>query len=150
MIELVSWTCIVGFSPAVLGIGLRFIAIVAAFVHRPFVQPSRDCLSRSGAERTAPSFNTPLSSGWEKSAMCVEIVQSPEFFDLVSRFPLRPLEDDDSYQAAIEILDRLYELDRRQTQDELDYFRALANLAFNYERANGVCDHSNCSKYYLY
>ena len=73
--------------------------------------------------------------------MYVEIVQSPELLELASRFLLRPIEDDDSYQESIEILDRLFALDHRRTQDELDYFRELANIAFNYEQNNGRCKH---------
>ena len=50
-------------------------------------------------------------------------------------FPLDPLEDDLAYSQAMDILDRLFLLKRDQTQDESDYFRALAHLVHEYECA---------------
>jgi antitoxin component HigA of HigAB toxin-antitoxin module len=59
--------------------------------------------------------------------------KTAEFLELCSIFPLAPIENDDSYQAALEILDRLFALDDRRTQDQLDYFRALAQITSEYE-----------------
>ena len=42
-------------------------------------------------------------------------------------FPLKPIEDDGSYRAAVEILDRLFARDDPRTPAELEYFRALAD-----------------------
>jgi hypothetical protein len=65
--------------------------------------------------------------------MGVETLQDPEFLELCSRFPLTPIEDHGSYRAALEILDRLFALDDRRTRAELEYFRELAQIAFEYE-----------------
>ena len=65
--------------------------------------------------------------------MCFSTTKNSEFLELCSRFPLAPIENDDSYQAALEILDGLFALDDRRTQDQLDYFRALAQLTSEYE-----------------
>jgi hypothetical protein len=56
------------------------------------------------------------------------------FDELVAAFPLAPLEDDRSYSRAIAILDRLFLLNRDMNRDEIDYFRALAQIAYEYER----------------
>ncbi len=53
--------------------------------------------------------------------------------ELCSQFPLKPIEDDGSYRAAIEILDRLFVLDDLRTPAELEYFRTLAEFAAEYE-----------------
>jgi hypothetical protein len=60
-------------------------------------------------------------------------MQDPEFSEVGSAFPLKPIEDDGSYQAAVEVLDRLFALDDRQTRAESEYFQALAEIAFEYE-----------------
>jgi hypothetical protein len=60
-------------------------------------------------------------------------MQGQEFSEVGSRFPLTPIEDDSSYHAALKILDRLFALDDRQTRAESEYFRALAEIAFEYE-----------------
>ncbi len=65
--------------------------------------------------------------------MAVECTHDPELRDLCSRFPLRPIEDDDSYRAALEILDHLFDRDDRQTRAESRYFHALAEIVFEYE-----------------
>ena len=65
--------------------------------------------------------------------MGVDDPHGREFRELTSRFPLRPLEDDDSYRAAIEILDRLFALDDLRTRAQREYFRALARIAHEYE-----------------
>jgi antitoxin component HigA of HigAB toxin-antitoxin module len=62
-----------------------------------------------------------------------EIAQAPEFLKLVSKFPLEPIKEDHGYQAAIEILDRLFALDDRRSPAEMKYFRALAQIAYRYE-----------------
>jgi antitoxin component HigA of HigAB toxin-antitoxin module len=51
----------------------------------------------------------------------------------MAAFPLAPIEDDCTYSRAIEILDRLFHLNREKDRDESDYFRALAQLAYEYE-----------------
>ena len=63
-------------------------------------------------------------------------LQYAELSEICSRFPLAPIEDDDSYRAAIEILDRLFERDDPRTPAELEYFRALARMASEYELTN--------------
>jgi hypothetical protein len=55
------------------------------------------------------------------------------FGKLVAAFPLAPIEDERSYSRAIEILDRLFCLNRDKNRDEIAYFRALAQIAFEYE-----------------
>ena len=65
--------------------------------------------------------------------MCLNNLQNTKFSDVCSRFPLKPIEDDGSYRAAIEILDRLFTLDDPRTPAELKYFQVLANLAYEYE-----------------
>ncbi|WP_422924901.1 hypothetical protein [Singulisphaera sp. PoT] len=59
--------------------------------------------------------------------------------ELVSEFPLMSIHDDATYRLAIEILDRLFILDRKRT-GELEYFRQLAYLAYRYEQMTGMCD----------
>jgi antitoxin component HigA of HigAB toxin-antitoxin module len=63
-----------------------------------------------------------------------------KFLDLVSEFPLLPIEDDDSYRTAIAILDRLFALDNRRTPAEMNYFRALARIAHEYEMQHEFTD----------
>jgi hypothetical protein len=65
--------------------------------------------------------------------MSFDHMQHPEFLELCSRFPLTPIEDDGTYQAAIEILDRLFAVDDLRTAAELEYFRKLAQFAAEYE-----------------
>ncbi len=55
--------------------------------------------------------------------------------ELVAEFALEPIQDDQSYQATIAILDRLFALDDRRTPAEWRYFRELARLAHQYEQA---------------
>ncbi len=65
--------------------------------------------------------------------MSLDNLQDAKFSDICSRFPLKPIEDDGSYQAAIEILDRLFALDVPRTPAESDYFQTLANFTSQYE-----------------
>ena len=65
--------------------------------------------------------------------MSLDNLQDAKFSDICSKFPLKPIEDDGSYRAAIEILDRLFALDDPRTPAELEYFQMLANLAYEYE-----------------
>lgn len=60
-------------------------------------------------------------------------LQFAELPEICSKLPLAPIEDDDSYRAAIEILDRLFERDDPRTPAELEYFRTLARMASEYE-----------------
>jgi antitoxin component HigA of HigAB toxin-antitoxin module len=70
--------------------------------------------------------------------MRLETLQDTKFSDICSRFPLEPIEDDSTYQAAIEILDRLFSLDNLRTPAELEYFQILANLAYEYEKTTSA------------
>ncbi len=63
-----------------------------------------------------------------------------EFRELVAEFPLLPIDDDDSYRVAIAILDRLFALDNRRTAAEMNYFRALARIAHDYEMEHEFTD----------
>jgi hypothetical protein len=65
----------------------------------------------------------------------LSIVVDPEdrYFALVSKFPLRPIRDEAQYRAAIDILDRLFELGTERSVEEDDYFSVLALLAWDYE-----------------
>jgi hypothetical protein len=66
-------------------------------------------------------------------------LRDARFSDICSEFPLIPIEDDGSYRAAIDILDRLFALDDPRDPAEVEYFRTLANLAYQYEsRSNGT------------
>ena len=56
-------------------------------------------------------------------------MREAELLEICSNGPLKPIEDDDLYRAALEILDRLFALDDLRTPAELDYFRTLAQLA---------------------
>jgi antitoxin component HigA of HigAB toxin-antitoxin module len=55
---------------------------------------------------------------------------------LEAHFPLEPINDEYSYSQAIEILDRLFLLRREKNREEIEYFRALAQFAFEYECNN--------------
>jgi antitoxin component HigA of HigAB toxin-antitoxin module len=70
--------------------------------------------------------------------MRLKNLQDAKFSDICPRFPLKPIEDDSTYQAAIEILDRLFMLDDSRTPAELEYFQILANLAYEYERTTST------------
>ena len=50
-----------------------------------------------------------------------------------SRFPLEPIVDDHDYRQAIAVLDRLFLLGHEKSREESEYFRALAQLAHEYE-----------------
>jgi hypothetical protein len=65
--------------------------------------------------------------------MGLDNLQDAKFSDICAKFPLKRIEDDGSYRAAIEILDRLFALDDRKTPAEFQYFHALAQLAYDYE-----------------
>lgn len=66
--------------------------------------------------------------------MRLKNLQDAKFSEIRPRFPLKPIEDDSTYQAAIEILDHLFSLDDLRTPAELEYFQILANLAYEYEK----------------
>jgi antitoxin component HigA of HigAB toxin-antitoxin module len=59
--------------------------------------------------------------------------KSAELSEICPKFSVAPIEDDDSYRAAIEILDRLFEGDDPRTPDEVEFFRWLARMASEYE-----------------
>ena len=65
--------------------------------------------------------------------MGLDNLQDTKFPEICSKFPLKPIEDDGSYRAALEILDRLFALDEARTPAELEYFRTLAQMASEYE-----------------
>jgi hypothetical protein len=52
----------------------------------------------------------------------------------------RPIRNESAYQEAVAILDRLFNLDRAQTSAEQRYFRDLADMLYEYERANCVAE----------
>jgi antitoxin component HigA of HigAB toxin-antitoxin module len=55
------------------------------------------------------------------------------YSEFVAAFPLAPIEDEVSYSRAMEILDSLFLLNREKNRDESDYFRALAQIVYEYE-----------------
>jgi antitoxin component HigA of HigAB toxin-antitoxin module len=69
--------------------------------------------------------------------------QDSTFSDICSNFPLKPIEDDGSYRAAIEILGRLFALDGARTPAELEYFQILANFAYEYEKNANLIESSH-------
>ena len=79
--------------------------------------------------------------------MRLDNLQDAKFSDICAKFPLKPIEDDGSYRAAIEILDRLFALDEPRTPAELEYFQMLATCAYEYEmkkntnRSSAPIDH---------
>jgi antitoxin component HigA of HigAB toxin-antitoxin module len=79
--------------------------------------------------------------------MRLDNLQDAKFSDICATFPLKPIEDDGSYRAAIEILDRLFALDEPRTPAELEYFQMLAKFAYEYEmkkntnRSSAPIDH---------
>jgi antitoxin component HigA of HigAB toxin-antitoxin module len=72
--------------------------------------------------------------------MNIDRLKASKSRDLVEEFPLLPLEDDDSYRIAIAILDRLFALDNQRTPAEMNYFRALARIAHEYEMQHEFTD----------
>ena len=73
--------------------------------------------------------------------MSLDNLQDAKFSDICSRFPLKPIEDDSSYQAAIEILDRLFALDEPRTPAESEYFKMLTYFAYQYEQKDNLLSH---------
>ena len=65
--------------------------------------------------------------------MDIDELQDAELLEICSTFPSAPIEDDDSYRAAIEILDRLFKRGDLHSPVELEYFRTLAQMASDYE-----------------
>jgi antitoxin component HigA of HigAB toxin-antitoxin module len=63
-------------------------------------------------------------------------LQNAKFSDICSTFPLQPIEDEGSYRAAIEVLDRLFVLDDPRTPAESLYFQMLAIFVHEYEEAS--------------
>jgi hypothetical protein len=80
--------------------------------------------------------------------MGLDNLQDAKFSDICSTFPLKPIEDDGSYRAAIEILGRLFMLDGPRTPAELEYFQTLANLAYEYERDERKSNIVNSQSFY--
>jgi hypothetical protein len=75
-----------------------------------------------------------------------ESMNTAEFLELVSIFPLSPIVDGQTYQAALEILDRLFVRDECRTPAELDYFRDLASLAFEFEQDSIINESYYCTR----
>ncbi len=66
--------------------------------------------------------------------MFTKTVQREDCLDeLMDAFPLASIKDERSYSRAIEILDRLFLLNREMDRNESDYFRTLAQFAYEYE-----------------
>ena len=55
---------------------------------------------------------------------------------LEARLPLEPIQDDDAYARAIAVLDRMFHLNREKNREESEYFRMLAQFAYEYECVN--------------
>ena len=66
--------------------------------------------------------------------MSVETQITPRYSALAADFPLNPIRDAGSYQAAIAVLDRLFERGNNHPDDRR-YFRALARQARSYEQS---------------
>jgi hypothetical protein len=75
-------------------------------------------------------------------------MQDAKFSDICSTFPLKPIEDDGSYRAAIEILGRLFMLDGPRTPAELEYFQMLADFAYEYESDERKTNIANSQTFY--
>jgi hypothetical protein len=60
-------------------------------------------------------------------------LQEWRFAELVDAVPLNPIEDECSYTRAMQLLDRLFVLERQQNHEEIAYFRALAQIVYEYE-----------------
>jgi hypothetical protein len=65
--------------------------------------------------------------------MRLDDLHNPNVSEICSEFPLAAIEDDGSYQAAIEILDRLFALEQPRTPAESDYFQKLTEFVYQYE-----------------
>jgi antitoxin component HigA of HigAB toxin-antitoxin module len=74
--------------------------------------------------------------------MRLDNLQDAKFSGICSTVPLKPIEDDSSYRAAIEILDRLFALDDPRTPAELEYFQMLATVAYEYELKTNMASSS--------
>jgi antitoxin component HigA of HigAB toxin-antitoxin module len=68
--------------------------------------------------------------------MDLDDLHDTEFSEICSKLSLAPIEDESSYRAAVEILDRLFLLDDRRSPVESKYFRILAEMACEYEMRN--------------
>jgi hypothetical protein len=77
-------------------------------------------------------------NGTEGSSLSIVVNDGDRYLALVKQFPLRPIRDQGHYRAAIEILDRLFELGTERSVEEEDYFSVLALLAWDYE--NSACN----------
>lgn len=66
--------------------------------------------------------------------MATDRSDDPDLRELVEGFPIGPIEDDQSYRAALAILDRLFRLDDHRTPAQRTYFRDLARHAHEYEQ----------------
>jgi hypothetical protein len=80
--------------------------------------------------------------------MRLDNLQDTTFSDICSRFPLKPIKDDGSYRAAIEILGRLFMLDGPRTPAELEYFQMLADFAYEYESDESKTNIANSQTFY--
>lgn len=62
------------------------------------------------------------------------ITATKKYLDLVSRFPLRPIEREEELDAAIAVVDLLL-AKRRLSKDEDDYLDVLGDLIHKYEKS---------------
>jgi hypothetical protein len=65
--------------------------------------------------------------------MGLDTLQYANLSEICRQSPAAPIEDDDSYRAVIEILDRLFAREDLRTPIEMAYFRTLAQMACEYE-----------------
>jgi hypothetical protein len=89
-------------------------------------------------ERSVANYRAQRKNGVELGSLSIVVDPEDRYLALLSKFPLRPIRHESQYRAAIEILDRLFELGTERSVEEEDYFSVLALLAWDYE--NGVGD----------
>jgi len=117
MIDLVFWSFTLPLATLVpLAVGAKSFAAFAAH--------SR-CVGRLGASRTVSLGG----AGDDRSS---------DFLAITRGFEPRPIENDSTYRDAVAILDRLFNLDRRQTPSERRYFQDLAERVYQYEHMRCV------------
>jgi len=117
MIDLVFWSFALPLATLIpLAVGAKSFA---AFAARP----------RPAGRLDAPRIVSPGGGGDDRS---------PDFLAITRGFVPRPIEDDSTYRDAVAILDRLFNLDRRQTPSERRYFQDLAERVYQYERMQCV------------
>jgi hypothetical protein len=125
MIDLVFWSF--ALPPAILiplAVGAKSLSLIGT-VGRRVDQPGASPIAL-GPKRPAPAGSD----------------LGPDFLDTICGFSPRAIEDEPSYRDAVAILDRLFNLDRRQTAAERRYFCDLAEKVYEYERMSSVIESS--------